>query len=219
MRFIWCAFGISATLFIGLSDASGLMRPDLDKVFSRPLIVGASVSVGMLATGPGDIAARLVNGGSNTVNVAENGAKGKQLGNISSESLAEYSVIIGVDYLFWDSIERDPTESLRALRNLVRSARKAGVPLVLGDIPKLVSEQVEASRAKLNGQIHAQCRRERRCYVLEIDKLHRQASGPGIVIGEYLYRFADLTVDGLHTNRFANDYLARKIISLLSSNE
>jgi len=168
-----------------------------------------------MCTGPGDIAARLVNGVLNAVNIAKNGAQGRSLGNVNPTSLGRYSLIIGVDFMFWDSTEADPSKSLSALKNLVRSAYKAGVPLVLGDIPRLVSEQVEASRVRLNQGIRVHCRRVRECYLRELDKLHRQAEGPGVMIGERLYRFRELTIDGLHTNEFANTYLARGIIRLL----
>jgi hypothetical protein len=40
LDFVWFGIGIVATLFFGLSDASGLIRADLERVFSRPLIVG-----------------------------------------------------------------------------------------------------------------------------------------------------------------------------------
>jgi hypothetical protein len=217
--FVRYSFTFLLTLILGVSDASGYSRADLKKIFSRPLVIGASVSVGMFATGPGDIAALLVNGVVNTVNVAKNGAQGKSLGNVSAESLAKYSVIIGVDFFFWDSTEADPSESVRALKNLVRSARKAGIPLVLGDIPRLVSEQVEASRLRLNRGIRVECRRENRCFFLELDKLYRVARDSGLMIDERLYRFRELTIDGLHTNEFANGYLAKNIIRFLGEAE
>lgn len=188
----------------------------LNQLFRNPLIMGASVSSGFLTKGPGTIATETIMGHDTSYNIARNGARGMYFANINPGSLAPYSLILAVDFLFWDSSHEDTTKSEAALENLVVSAQKARVPLVLGDIPDLYFFQNEQSRKNLNQKIRKLCRKQNGCYILEFEKLHTEASNEGIIFGKYLYKFFDLTFDGMHVNGVGSHYIAQKIIDLLA---
>jgi hypothetical protein len=186
----------------------------LRTVFRRPVIIGASVSAGFITESPGDRAARRYTAPENITNQAKSGASGREFTNINPTWAEQFSVVIAVDFLFWDSIQLDPTDSVRALMNLIASASQAGVPLVLGDIPQLLPNQVY--RDFLNRQIHATCKVRNRCYILGLDRLHQQAVTDGIVINGRRYFYRDLTFDGLHLNAIGSEYAASMIIRLLA---
>lgn len=201
-------------IFLGSVHAEAASR-SLQKIFTRPLIIGASVSSGLLVEGPGTIATRAVMGSDTSLNIARNGAQGRYFQNINGESLKEYSLVIGVDFVFWDSINDDVTESLTAIQNLIRSAQQANVPLVLGDVPALSSRQNESSRRALNQRIRSLCRPKNGCRLLPLDRIHEIANGPGLVIEGQVYHYSDLTIDGIHLNLTGSRYLAGQILEIL----
>ena len=189
---------------------------DLNKIFHRPDIIGASVSAGFITESPGDRAASRYTSKENINHQVRWGAEGKEFTFISPAWAKQYSIIIGVDFLFWDSTLSDPTESIRALKNLVSSAARAGVPLVLGDIPQLqLLFYRQTTRDLLNKQIHSACKVKNGCYVIPLDRLHQQAETEGIVVGGQRYFYRDMTFEGLHLNDFGSEYVARLILRLL----
>jgi hypothetical protein len=195
------------------SDSRVKASQDLKKIFHRPVIIGASISSGFITESPGERAARRFTARQNITNQARSGAEGEEFTDINQDWAKQFSIIIGVDFLFWDSTLASPAESIRALKNLEASAVRAGVPLVLGDIPSLRTEQV--TREVLNKQIHATCKVKNGCYIIPFDQIHRQAETVGIVIDGQRYFYRDLTFDGLHLNAFGSEYVARLIIGLL----
>ncbi len=211
---------ISTCLIVLLSGqaALGQSAVSLKAVFSRPLIFGASVSAGYGTPGPGDVAGRMLKPRENITNIAKNGAQGRYFKNLNPQSISKYTVLIGVDFMFWDSALNDPTESIMALRHLVWSANKAGVPLILGDVPMLSPIfQREAVRVRINQEIHAQCRASRHCFVIGMEKLHRQAQNEGVAINGRIFHVRDLMAfDGLHLTALASHYIARLILGLLA---
>lgn len=197
------------------STAQGSESLNLRQRFARPLILGASVSSGTFTKGPGTIATELMMGYDTSMNIARNGAEGRHFANITPENLRAYSLIISVDFMFWDSALPDVGQSRAAVRNLILSAKKARVPLVLGDVPRLHPSQVEATRTVLNHEIRSLCRRSNGCYLIGIERIHHKATHEGIVIGGYLYHFDDLSFDGIHVNEIGSRYLADILIGML----
>lgn len=213
---IFCLIGVALTVADAKAEEA-FERVSLQRLFTRPLIVGASVSSGFVTAGPGTRATQMVMGTDTSVNIAHNGAEARSyMGSISVGSLANFSLVIGLDYLFWDTAQNDLATSRAALTNLISSAFRAGIPLVIGDIPRLNDAQNENVRVALNRQMHAQCRPSRHCYVLPIDRLHHQAVTRGLVINGYLYHYSDLSPDGIHINQVASDYVAGVIIQTLA---
>lgn len=208
IRFIAVAFFITPIL----AGARPVRAGGAAERLQRPLIIGASVSSGFLTKGPGERAAAWYQG--TPTNVAHSGASGHQFSGISGASLAPYTSIIAVDFLFWDSTSEDVGPSLAALRRLEAAAERAHVPLVLGDIPNLIGTQV--SRDVLNQAIHSTCRKSRGCLLLNLDQLHRQAYWAGVPIDGESYHYSRLTFDGLHLNERGADYVARMIVDVLN---
>lgn len=187
----------------------------LERVFARPIIIGASVSSGMLVEGPGTIATLWVMGSDTSHNIAKRGAEGRHFKNISGETLSDYSSVIAVDFAFWDTTLSDVSESLAAISNLIRSAKAARIPLILGDVPSLSSRQNENSRQSINRQIRNMCRVKNDCHILPLNRFHQVASEQGIEIEGQIYRYSDLTIDGIHPNLLGSRYLAGQILDLL----
>jgi hypothetical protein len=181
----------------------------------HPLIIGASVSSGYSTVGPGSRAAFHFTARENIINVAHSGAAGRDFANLTAASLNPYTSVIAVDFLFWDSTGGDLNASLNNLQNLISGAAQVGAPLILGDIPQLLSWQV--NRTILNQYVHALCISSRGCHILGLDQLHRVAVSEGIVIGGVRYYFRDLTTDGIHLNEVGSDYLAQIIIAILQA--
>jgi hypothetical protein len=192
------------------SSASSRLR----SIFQRPVILGASVSSGFVTKSPGDRASERYTEPSNITNLAKSGSYGKDFQGVNAAWAKHFSVILAIDFMFWDSTLPDTRASVRNLKNLVASAARAGVPLVLGDIPELVNDQM--SRASLNRTIYAVCKSSARCYIMKFDKLHEVATNEGLLINGRRYSYRDLSVDGVHPNAFAADYIAGMIVGLLS---
>ena len=185
----------------------------LKETFHHPVILGASVSSGFVTKSPGDRASERYTNAANITNLAKSGSYGKDFGGVNMAWVRQFSAVLAIDYIFWDSTLNDTRASVRNLKNLISSAAHAGVPLVLGDIPELVFNQ--SSRASLNKVIYASCKSTARCYIMKFDQLHRTASGEGLLINGRRYSYIELSVDGVHPNAFAAEYIAGMIVDLL----
>lgn len=202
-------------LLLALFLPSGASAADLRALLRHTLVLGASVSRGFATEGPGTRLARRYGG--RVTNLAEDNKPITDYDlDFDAGFLAPYSAVIAIDVLFWDSgTVFFNGGSKRRFTELVRAAADRGIPLVVGDIPKLVNFQL--SRAALNRHIRATCRPELRCYVLPFDQLHHQAVEQGIVIRGRRYSFAELVEDGLHMNAVGSEYVAGLIAQLLSA--
>ena len=181
--------------------------------FLRPLIVGASVSSGMLARSPGDRAADRFGTSDHVTNIARAGSYGREFSNITAGSLLNQTSVIAIDFLFWDSTGGDIQASISSLKNLINAADTARIPLVIGDIPLLRDSQT--ARDILNRAIHGLCHIQRGCYLIPLSRIHDVAVTRGIVIGGRLYHYQDLTIDGIHLNDLGSGYISELIMSAL----
>lgn len=195
-----------------LSEAQALDSAKLRKIFRKPLVLGASVSAGLCATGPGTVAARGL--GASVKNLAKSDATARSTyANLEPATLKQYSVIIAIDLLYWDSTIQDHeksvprqqllAQSLAVLNKLVAAAAEAKVPLVLGDIPNiagefspvgfkwakwLVGKMGQPLRSQLNSAISG-CESAGRCHVVPFTDLLAEASTRGIAINGKTYHF------------------------------
>ena len=188
-------------------------------VFRRPLILGASVSGDTNALSPGKLLGRRITTPGDVRVLARGGAPGREMiSRLNSDILKDRSIIVALDFLFWDSAIREPREpSLRALSRLIETARAARIPLILGDIPELLAG-AQASRVALNEAIRATCRPERSCYVIGLDQLYRTVQSQGYLLmeGERL-ALKEVLPDGLHLSPKASEYIAQMILDALRS--
>lgn len=180
-----------------------------DKLFARPLIVGASVSADWASLSPGKRLSYRHTDRANVVTIAKSGHPGFEvLRDVSDEKLKGRSIVIGFDLFFWDSGHAESGETLTALRRLVKTTRDATIPLVIGDIPELIPGY-QPIRRELNQMIHRICETEPHCAVLKLDDLHRQVMiDRSLTIKGRRYTFRELVPDGLHIGDLAGDYLA-----------
>lgn len=185
------------------------------ELLKKPLIVGASVSSGYGTEGPGDRLARRYTSKDNIVNVAVPGATGRaQAESITPELVKDRSIILAMDFLFWDSVYPDTKPGFAALDRLIRLAGARKIPLIVGDIPSLIGSR-QVNRAALNREIHSRCTAKKNCFVLRLDDLHRK-----VMQDRYLevkgrrYTFRELVPDGLHLADAAGEFLADQIYQL-----
>ena len=187
---------------------------------SRPLILGASVSSGKHTKGPGDRAAEMA-GSTSIQNLARSGQKATQYEFLQEAVVADRTSIIAIDLLFWDSTARDTRKSIETTNKLLSYAKKKQIPLVLGDIPLVVTGwrsllKPQRNRDILNSYIRSVCRPENNCLLLEFDRLHRVSSSVGITIKGKKYFYRDLAPDGKHLNAVASEHVAEMIVDLLT---
>ena len=105
--------------------------------FSRPLIVGASISADWAAASPGK---RLSSRFSSDIRVIARGGQpgSKMLTQVRAKDLEDRSIVIGFDLFFWDSARGSIDDSLREFRKLVIETKRLGIPFIVGDIPELL---------------------------------------------------------------------------------
>jgi hypothetical protein len=185
------------------------------ELLQKPLIVGASVSSGFGTEGPGDRLAKRFTAPENIVNVAVPGATGRShTEGLTPDLVKDRSVILAMDFLFWDSVYPDTRPSVQALDRLIRLAGARKIPLVVGDIPSLLGAR-QVSRATLNKEIRDRCTARKSCYVLKLDDLHRKVMQDRYLeVNGRRYSFRELVPDGLHLADVAGEFLADQIYQL-----
>jgi len=184
-------------------------KPSIAELFKKPLITGASVSAGYGTASPGRRLSLRHTTEKNINTVAAGGTSGIDLeARLGEDVLEDRTVILAMDFFFWDSTLASSDKSEAAIDNLIAKAEKLGIPIVLGDIPELLPGR-QPSRKTLNAKIEKACARYERCVVLKLDELARRVRREGglEIKGRY-YPFHELVPDGLHLSAVAADYLA-----------
>jgi lysophospholipase L1-like esterase len=184
--------------------------------FKAPLIVGASVSGGYAAEGPGTVLSKRYTEARNVRTIAYNGTPGHVvLKNVPSHTLKDHSIVIGVDLFFWDSIYPTGQASVAALKKLVQAAEEARIPLVLGDIPDLIPG-FQSQRALLNQELKAACTRYKQCYLVPLSEVFQQIQKDRhLVYNSKRYTIRELLPDGLHLGPVASAYIADMIETMI----
>lgn len=185
------------------------------ELLKKPLIIGASVSSGFGTLSPGDRLSRRFTSEDNIINEARPGSRATDhLPILKPELVKDRSVILAMDFLFWDSVMPDIKPSISALDRLLRLANARKIPVVVGDIPELLIGR-QVNRAPLNREIYARCTAKKFCHILKLDDLHRK-----VMRDRYLevkgrrHTFRELVPDGLHLGDVAGEFLADKIYEL-----
>jgi hypothetical protein len=183
------------------------------EILRKPLIIGASVSAGFGTLSPGDRLSRRFTGPASIINVARGGTPGRDH-DLKSELFKGRTVVLAMDFLFWDSALPQPQSSLNNLDLLLKRAANENIPVVIGDIPELLPGR-QPSRDVLNKAIYAKCTAHAHCNVLKLDDLHRQVMRDrALMIKGRRYSFHELVPDGLHLAETAGEFLADKIFEL-----
>jgi hypothetical protein len=206
---------IVTTLTLGASLGSAHAK-DIRPTFHKPLIVGASVSGGYAAPGPGTLLSARYTEKKNVRTIAYNGTPGHVvLKSVPTQTLQDRSIIIGVDLFFWDSIYPTGPASVAALRKLIQEAESARIPIVLGDIPDLLPG-FQSQRALLNQELQAACTRYSQCYLVPLSEVFQQIQKDrSLVYQSKRYTIRELLPDGLHLGPIASAYVADMIETMM----
>lgn len=108
------------------------------QLFSRPLIVGASISAGFGTRdgGPGAVLARMFNPKTQITNLASNGASSVQSTKGIDIEKIKPSIVMGFDLFFWDVVRDQCGNRFEAnTRKFVQTLHEKKVALILGKIP------------------------------------------------------------------------------------
>lgn len=189
---------------------------EAETLLHRPLLVGASITADRGTMSPGRRAALEFTDPSEIVTIARSGWAGKRiLRELGPNALRGRSIVVGVDLFFWDSLEADPQESVKAMKALVDRAARENVPLMLSEVPELIAGK-QPGRPRLNREILRLCKIAHGCYTIPLDQLHRRiVKEGGLRVGQKFYAVNELLPDGVHLSDPAAQYLAEGIEEIL----
>ncbi len=189
----------------------------LEKLFERPLILGASVSADWLAESPGKKLALRYTKPHLIKTIAFGGRPGLQvLKNVSPSDLKDRTIIIGVDLFFWDSTFTNADASVKALNELVAQTKELEIPLVLGEIPELIPERQPCIKP-LNQALSKVANIHGHCHLMLFNQLMHQILEDGhLHIKGRDYSIPDLVPDGLHLGEIAGEFLADRLLSAIA---
>lgn len=189
----------------------------IEKLFERPLILGASVSADWLAQSPGKKLALRYTELHQIKTIAFGGSPGLQvLKHLSEEDLSDRTIVIGVDLFFWDSTFPSPEASMKALKKLVDQTAELDIPLVLGEIPELIPERQPGLKS-LNHALSKVSHAYPHCHLMLFNQLLHQILEEGhLHIKGRDYSIPDLVPDGLHLGEIAGEFLADRLLSAIA---
>lgn len=189
---------------------------ELENVFKRPLIMGASISADWATISPGKRLALRYTTPDQIKTEAYGGRPGKDiLGLMPADSLKDRTAVVAIDLFFWDSTLPDSKISLQAFRNLMEQVKKQNIPIVLGEVPELIPGY-QPRAAEINKVLKQACLDYDKCYLMPFIKLHQQIKREhSLTISGRRYSFKELVPDGLHIGDKVGDYLAEMMQDLL----
>lgn len=187
------------------------------QIFSKPLIIGASVSADYLSASPGKRLALRYAKPQDIHVIARHGRAGRDTVHLLHEKdVKERSVLIGMDLFFWDSTLDHPERSIKTLHHLVELVEKYRIPFILGDIPELLPGW-QYSRKLIQDEIHRVCHQSPYCLLMPLEHVYKDVLREGgITYQNKQYELWDLVPDGLHIGDVAGNYLADIMLETLS---
>lgn len=136
------------------------------QLFSRPLIIGASISAGYGTGdgGPGAVLARMINPNAKITNIARSGATSVQsTSHVDFDSYSP-SIVMGFDLFFWDAArEQVNTKFEQNTRKIFKSFQDRKIPMIIGKIPVvdlpfgLKAAGIKKSSEKVNALLEELC--------------------------------------------------------------
>ncbi|SFM16690.1 hypothetical protein [Nitrosomonas communis] len=129
-----------AAIVATFPQVSALSKNDLPaELLQMPLITGASVSADWGTLSPGKTLALRYTEESKIRTIAFGGQPGQEvIKKIQSDDFKGRSIIIAVDFFFWDSTLPEINHSIKALERMINEASSLSLPIVLGEIPELL---------------------------------------------------------------------------------
>lgn len=108
------------------------------ELFSRPLIIGASISAGYGTRngGPGEVLSRLINPDAKITNLARNGASSIQSTAHLDLTILRPTLIMGLDLFFWDAARNQVgTKFETNTRRFFKDVQSRGIPMIIAKLP------------------------------------------------------------------------------------
>lgn len=183
-------------------------------LFSRPLVIGASVSAGYGTStgGPAAILSRQLNPAARVTNRSISGATSMAVTNFFPRALP--SIVLGFDMFFWDTARSTCTEEFATqTRAFFRRYQEAGVPMVIGKIPvdapfpagiRLAGRAACTSR--INALIAEECTLDKNCLVYDPKDCLVAMRSPVSPSGENYF------LDPVHTSSAGNTFCAEQFV-------
>lgn len=217
MRFISIVFLAFSACTCGGPPEKVSSGVDLKAILQRPLIVGASVSADTGAMSPGKKLALRFTAKENIRTKARSGAPGREVAkSLKGEDFKDRTIVIATDLFFWDSVLTPVDETEAALKGILVTVEALRIPLVLGNIPRLLPFGRQRSRDDLNKLIGDHCGKSAFCTVYDLAAIHEKLDDDGYLEHQSKrYRFSELLPDGLHLSEIGSEYLADRIAEIL----
>lgn len=177
-------------------------------LFSKPLIIGASVSAGYGTStgGPAAILSRELNPSTEIKNIAFNGASS---GYFTGAPKEKPSVVMGFDMFFWDTVlSHCEGDYEKGTRVFFKRFERMKVPMIIGKIPTTaafpIGVRLAAGRpctAKINRLIDELCTIEKNCIIYDPATCLNSMRSP-----------SGYFIDQVHPNAEGNEFCARDFI-------
>ena len=206
---------ISALTFAEECLPEGLPTTSNDEIantlclFSKPLIVGASVSAGYGTStgGPAAILSRRLNPSAEVRNLAFNGATSSAFASATPAKMP--SVIMGFDMFFWDTaFNRCGGEYEAETRSFFERFQSRGVPMVIGKIPTNapfpIGVRLAGTRpctARINRLLDELCKIENNCLLYDPKDCFQAMKTP-----------QNYFLDQMHPTTAGNEFCAREFM-------
>jgi hypothetical protein len=203
-------------IHITIGPAYARPAQNLQQLFQKPLIVGASVSADYFTESPGKLVALDYTSSDHIKVLAKNGKPSTHILSQVTESLVkDRTIIVGVDLFLWDSFTPSAAQTLEQMDRLIHLSEKYKIPVVLGEIPTLLPG-TQKSAAIINRKLYEHCQSKVDCYVLPLHDLMVKTLTDGYIDHQgRRYDLQTLVPDGLHIARPASQFLAEQIKNLL----
>lgn len=193
-----------------------LLAPTSAMPDRRPLLLGASVSADYSTKSPGRLLSEdALQSPSELAYIGDKGSLSRLLGELSDEKLRQSNIVYSLDSLFWDTF-KPAAVGVGALEGLLSRTKAAGVPVVLGNAPKIDVPWVvrlvagaagprQVSADEVNARAAELCTPANNCTLMDILSRVRDASE------------ADMP-DGLHPSPEFSRRIADEIRGILDGN-
>lgn len=183
-------------------------------LFSKPLVIGASVSAGYGTStgGPSTILSKRLNPAAEVANRSISGATSMAATSFFPKTLP--SIVLGFDMFFWDTARGTCDEAFETqTRAFFRRYQKAGVPMVIGKIPvgapfptgiRVAGGAPCTSR--INALIAEECTLDKNCLIYDPKECFVAMGSPVSSKGENYF------LDPIHTSTAGNTFCAEQFV-------
>lgn len=182
------------------------------KIFSQPLVLGASISAGYGTRdgGIGAVLAKTINPEAKITNKAISGATSVQSTSHLDFTKYDPSIVLGLDLFFWDAAREKTGKKFESnTRNLFDIFRDRNVPMIIGRVPVLnlpfmggKAKALIESANRVNGLLEELTLTHSNCVLYD----------PVPCILSMGFGSKDYFSDGLHLNSEGNKYCANFFI-------